>query len=122
MSGPPATLRVRALRLMSGAAAIAALALPAVGSLRAEAATQAPIKVDFAPVGANAPAGYVIDTGAAYSASTGRGWSSQTTTAPLSIVGNARDRNTVADQRLDTLISMQFTGTSGGVAKPARWE
>jgi hypothetical protein len=37
-------------------------------------------------------------------------------------VGNGRDRNKVADQRLDTLMHMQFTGTTGGVAVPARWE
>ena len=40
----------------------------------------------------------------------------------MSIVGNGRERNLTSDQKIDTFIHMQFTGSSGGVAKPARWE
>ena len=64
----------------------------------------------------------MLDSGEAYNATTKRGWISQTSSTPLSIVGNARDRNMVADQRLDTFIHMQYTGATGGVAQPARWE
>ena len=64
----------------------------------------------------------MLDTGEAYNATAKRGWINQTTTTPLSIVGNARDRNVVADQRLDSFIHMQYTGATGGVAQPARWE
>ena len=106
------------------AATLTCLALPMVGAAPTTAdaaAAQATIKVDFGPVGQTVPSGYYSDTGAAYSSSTGRGWISQTTTSPLSIVGNGRDRNKVADPRLDTLIAMQYSG-SAGVAKPARWE
>ncbi|MBV9950734.1 MAG: Ig-like domain-containing protein [Acidimicrobiia bacterium] len=108
-------------RVAAMAATLMCLALPLIGTTPAEAATQATIKVDFGPVGQKVPSGYHSDTGGAYSASTGRGWISQTTSSPLSIVGNGRDRNKVADARLDTLIAMQYTGSSG-VAKPARWE
>jgi len=80
------------------------------------------IKVDFGPVGAAVSPGYVGDHGEAFSSSSGRGWISQTSTTPLSIVGNGRERNLTSDQKIDTFIHMQFTGTSGGVAKPARWE
>jgi glucose/arabinose dehydrogenase len=80
------------------------------------------IKVDFGPVGAAVNAGYVGDHGEAFSSSSGRGWISQTSTTPLSIVGNGRERNLTSDQKIDTFIHMQFTGTTGGVAKPARWE
>ena len=64
----------------------------------------------------------MLDSGEAYNATAQRGWISQTSTTPLSIVGNARDRNAVADQRLDSFIHMQYSGATGGVAQPARWE
>jgi len=83
---------------------------------------QSPIRVNFAPQGETPPSGYVLDSGEAYSSTTGRGWISQTDSTPVSIVGNARDRDKVTDQRLDTFIHMQFTGDTGGVATPARWE
>jgi hypothetical protein len=109
-------------RVAALVATLVGLALPlAATPPPAQAATQATIKVDFGPVGQKVPSGYHSDTGAAYSSSTGRGWISQTSSSPLSIVGNGRDRNKVADARLDTLIAMQYKG-SAGVAKPARWE
>ena len=53
----------------------------------------------------------------------GYGWISQSSSAPLSIVGNSRDRDAAkfADQRLDTFMCMQYAG-SGGVNQPARWQ
>ena len=79
------------------------------------AAVQGPLKVDFGPSGTVVPAGYVLDTGGMYTASRGPGWIRQTTSTPVSITANTRDRNKVTDQRLDTLIAMQSS-------TPARWE
>ena len=69
------------------------------------------------------PHRYVNDSGAAYTATKGYGWISQSSSAPLSIVGNSRDRDAAkfADQRLDTFMCMQYAG-SGGVNQPARWQ
>ena len=79
-------------------------------------------RINFGPTGAPAPHRYTNDTGAAYTATRGYGWISQTDATPLTITGNGRDRNQLPDQRLDTFMHMQFTGTSGGVAQPARWQ
>ena len=79
-------------------------------------------RINFGPTGAPAPHRYTNDTGAAYTATRGYGWISQTDATPLAITGNGRDRNQLPDQRLDTFMHMQFTGTSGGVAQPARWQ
>jgi glucose/arabinose dehydrogenase len=75
------------------------------------------IKVNFEPVGAAVPSGYVADHGEAFSSAAGRGWIQQTSSTPLSIVGRARERNTTSDQRIDTFIHMQNPSTT-----PARWE
>ena len=64
------------------------------------------------------PHRYTNDTGAAYTP-TRYGWISQADATPLDITGNGRDRNQLPDQRLDTFMHMQFTGTSA--ASPARW-
>ncbi len=90
--------------------------------LRAKVATKPVARVNFQSKSAPVPPLYQRDHGEAFSSTKGYGWIAQNTRDPLSIVGNGRDRNKVADQRLDTLMHMQFTGTSGGVAVPARWE
>ncbi len=85
-------------------------------------------KINFQPTGAAVPTGYTKDTGAAYDATRGYGWVRQdslssTTHVPLEITPNTRDRNRVADQRLDTLIHMQDNApNSSGVKTPAAWE
>ncbi|MCA1656930.1 MAG: hypothetical protein LC713_04360, partial [Actinobacteria bacterium] len=90
--------------------------------LRPAPVTITPVaRVNFQPQDAPVPAGYTADVGAAYDDGRSYGWVAQSSSAPLSIVGNARDRNKVADQRLDTLMHMQYSGTAG-VAAPARWE
>jgi glucose/arabinose dehydrogenase len=80
-------------------------------------------RVNFQNESAPVPTGYAKDFGEPFDAARGRGWIAQDSPDPLSIVGNGRDRNAVADQRLDTLVHMQLpAGSGGGVAVPARWE
>ena len=56
-------------------------------------------------------------------ATRGYGWISQTDATPAAHHRQrARPQPPVPDQRLDTFMHMQFTGTSGGVAQPARWQ
>ncbi len=87
------------------------------------------IKVNFQSETAPVPTGYVRDYGQAYAARTGAdqgtglsyGWVVPGSDTPLNLVGNGRDRNLVSDQRLDTMMHMQYTGTSG-VAATGAWE
>ena len=94
---------------------------------RAAAAT-VDLKVNFQPSTAAVPAGYTPDGGLPYNATRGFGWiredSLSATHAGLDVSRNARDRNLVADQRLDTLIHMQYLpgGSGSGVTTPAAWE
>ncbi|HMC72480.1 MAG TPA: choice-of-anchor D domain-containing protein, partial [Mycobacteriales bacterium] len=85
-------------------------------------------KYNFQPATAPVPTGYNVDSGAAYSDTRGFGWITQssvssTTHTPLDLTPNTRDRNIETDQRLDTLIHMQYprTGTTN-VATPGAWE
>ncbi len=82
----------------------------------------AQIKINFQPLSATLPTGYLKDSGEAYSATRGYGWITQsslsTTHTPLDISANARERDrTGVDQRLDTLLHMQFPNTAA-----AAWE
>ncbi len=87
------------------------------------------LKVNFQPDAAPLPAGYTKDSGAGYSEIQGFGWiredSASTVHVPLDVSPNARDRNRLSDQRLDTLIHVQYpqgaTSTSA-VRTPAAWE
>ncbi|HUR18796.1 MAG TPA: Ig-like domain-containing protein [Acidimicrobiales bacterium] len=84
--------------------------------------TRTPVaRVNFQPQTAPVATGYSLDYGQGFDTTRGYGWISQTSTSALSLVGNARDRDLVADQRLDTLLHMQYSGTNG-VAVPGRWE
>lgn len=80
------------------------------------------VKINFQPNTA-VPAGYVKDSGEAYDATRGYGWVRQdslssATHTPLNITAYARDRNrTNIDQRLDTLLHMQYPNTPA-----AAWE
>ncbi|MBO9534718.1 MAG: hypothetical protein J7513_17220, partial [Solirubrobacteraceae bacterium] len=69
--------------------------------------------INFGPAGSAVPAGDTLDAGAAYSSGTGRGWVradslTSSTHAPLDVSSRARERNATSDQRLDTLIQMQY--------------
>ncbi|MDX6414364.1 MAG: large repetitive protein, partial [Gaiellaceae bacterium] len=87
-------------------------------------------KINFQPAGSTIPAGYVVDSGSAYSDTRGFGWVTQdslstATHVPLDVSPNARDRNLDPDQRFDTLIHMQYPTTSSSataVKTPAAWE
>lgn len=86
-------------------------------------------KINFQPAGSPIPSGYTADTGAAYSSTRGFGWVRQdslssSTHVPLDVSPNVRDRNRVADKRLDTLIQMQDNNASNpsAVKVPAAWE
>src|SRR5215217_2011490 len=123
-----------ASRRFVAAAAIATTAAVAAtpGGSAAVAAAQAtvaavPVKVNFQPAGAPVPTGYIADSGAPYSDSTGSGWVTQAslgsaTHAPVDIRPNTRDRNVNSDQRYDTFIHMQYAATGTGVSTPAAWE
>lgn len=83
--------------------------------------------VNFQSVGAIIPPNYVADTGAAFDNTRGYGWIREDSVngashVPLNITGNGRDRqNFNTDQRYDTIMHMQYTGTNG-VATSAAWE
>ncbi len=83
----------------------------------------AQFKINFQPLTATLPTGYLKDSGEKYSTARGYGWVTQAslssaTHTPLDISDNARERNrTGVDQRLDTLLHMQFPNTAA-----AAWE
>ena len=79
-------------------------------------------KINFQDQASTAPAGYTADYGQAFDTTRGFGWQNQNTGAPLSLVGNGRARNVLADKRLDTLMQMQLKAGSAGVTTPGKWE
>jgi N-acetylneuraminic acid mutarotase len=88
-----------------------------------------PKRFNFQPAAAPVPAGYAVDSGRGYDAARGSGWiredSIDATHVALDISPNTRDRNLVSDQRLDTLVHMQFpagTANDTAVRTPAAWE
>jgi hypothetical protein len=88
------------------------------------------VNVNFQPAGAPLPAGYVLDSGAAWSDARASGWVTQASLSsgsrvPLDLSPNTRDRNLEADQRLDTVIHMQYPpagSSSTAVKTPGAWE
>lgn len=80
------------------------------------------VMINFQPVDAETPEGYIADSGQAYSEERGRGWVLQNSLdesepTPLNISSKARERNAIDSQRLDTLVHMQPAGNSA-----AAWE
>lgn len=67
---------------------------------------EAVARVDFTADGASPAAGYTADAGQPYSATRKFGWVNSTG-VPISLVGQGRDRNVIADERLDSFIHMQ---------------
>lgn len=68
--------------------------------------------INFQPQNAVIPDSYLADSGLGYSASRGYGWITQqslgsSTPTPVDISGEARDRNAISEQRLDTFLHMQ---------------
>jgi Bacterial Ig-like domain len=109
--------------------AVAALAGPLAFAPPAAAAVTPVAKVNFQPAASPVPAGYTADTGAPFDAARGSGWVRQDslsgTHVPLDLTRNTRDRNRAGvDQRLDTLIHLQYgdTGGTNGVATAGAWE
>jgi hypothetical protein len=108
--------------------AVFLLMLAAGGVVPARGATVA-LKFNFQPASSPVPAGYQADSGAAWSDVAGFGWVRQdslgsATHVPLDITPNTRDRNVETDQRLDTLVHMQYplNGSTTAVTTPAAWE
>lgn len=89
-----------------GSAAATAAAGCLMGALEPRQLLSFSANVNFQPGGAPVPSGYLADTGAVY-ANRGNGhtygWNADNR-------ANARDRNATADQRYDTLVSMQRNG------------
>lgn len=76
------------------------------------------IKINFQTSSASVPTGYVKDSGEGYNATRGYGWVKSGTHTPLDYSLYARERNrSGVDQRLDTLLHMQYAG-----AAAAAWE
>ena len=94
------------------------------------------VKVDFQNEASTPAPGYLADWGQAYgprsSANQGTGssygWVNVGASTPLSLVGNGRNRNTDTpsanqpDQRLATMLHMQYAGGTMGVPVPGSWE
>ncbi len=113
-------------------ASVSATVTPAVGAGGAVS-----LKVNFADAVTAPPSGYVTDFGQAFGTRTGAnqgtgnafGWVKIGTSTPVSIEGNARNRNTgtppvnQADLRLATFMHMQLpANAASGVHEDASWE
>jgi hypothetical protein len=83
------------------------------------------LKVNFSDAATAPPAGYVRDSGAAYTGARGHGWIDLGELTPASLEGNGRNRNPAAGQpdlRLATLIHAQLPAGSAGSHTPGAWE
>jgi Bacterial Ig-like domain len=83
------------------------------------------LKVDFSDAATAPAAGYVRDSGGAYTATRGYGWVDLGEGTPADLTGNGRNRNPAAgqsDPRLATFIHAQLPAGSAGVATPGAWE
>ncbi|MFC4070186.1 Ig-like domain-containing protein [Actinoplanes subglobosus] len=83
------------------------------------------LKVDFSDVATAPAAGYLRDSGAAFTTDRGHGWIDLGELTPASLEGNGRNRNPAAgqaDPRLATLIHAQLPAASAGSHTPGAWE
>ncbi|GIM91944.1 Ig-like domain-containing protein [Paractinoplanes toevensis] len=83
------------------------------------------LKVDFSDAATAPAAGYVRDSGGAFTAARGYGWVDLGEGTPVDLTGNGRNRNPAAgqaDARLATFIHAQLPAGSAGVVTPGRWE
>ncbi|WP_250031357.1 Ig-like domain-containing protein [Paractinoplanes maris] len=84
-----------------------------------------PLKVDFSDAATTPAAGYVRDSGGAFTAARGFGWVDLGERTPIDLTGNGRNRNPAAgqtDPRLATFLHAQLPAGSAGVATPGAWE
>ncbi|MDQ3858089.1 MAG: choice-of-anchor D domain-containing protein, partial [Actinomycetota bacterium] len=97
------------------------------------ALTTVDLKSNFQNGTAPVPAGHLRDFGEPFGARAGAnqgsglvyGWVVPGSSTPLNLVGNGRDRDAVADQRLDTFVHMQANTLSNafsGVKAEGAWE
>ena len=83
------------------------------------------LNVDFSDAATAPAAGYVRDSGGAWTADRGYGWVDLGERTPVDLTGNGRNRNPAAgqpDQRLATFVHAQLPAGSAGVATPGAWE
>ncbi|MFF5075943.1 Ig-like domain-containing protein [Actinoplanes sp. NPDC000266] len=83
------------------------------------------LKVDFSDAATTPAAGYVRDSGGAFTAARGYGWVDLGERTPVDLTGNGRNRNPAAgqaDARLATFMHAQLPAGSAGVATPGAWE
>jgi len=86
------------------------------------------VQINFQPVSSMVPIGFTADTGAAFSATRGYGWVTQSSagtasTTALDVTANTRDRATGNySAQLNTFIHMQYTAAGAGNTTPAAWE
>jgi hypothetical protein len=83
------------------------------------------LNVDFSDAASAPAAGYVRDSGGAFTAARGYGWVDLGERTPVDLTGNGRNRNPAAaqaDARLATFVHAQLPAGSAGVATPGAWE
>ena len=86
------------------------------------------VKINFQPQGSAVPAGFIADTGAAYTAARGWGWVTQASAgtaaaSPLDLTPNTRDRATSSfSAQLNTFVHMQYSAAGTGNPTAGAWE
>ena len=86
------------------------------------------VKINFQPQGSAVPAGFIADTGAAYTAARGWGWVTQASAgtaaaSPLDLTPNTRDRATGSfSAQLNTFVHMQYSAAGTGNPTAGAWE
>lgn len=88
------------------------------------------VRFNFGPVTASAAEGSIQDSGEAFSDSRGFGWVTQDTVGsenptPINVTANTRDRNSIQQDDLDSLIHLQYPdalGNSNAETTPVAWE
>ena len=86
------------------------------------------VKINFQPQGSAVPAGFIADTGAAYTTTRGSGWVTQASAgtpvaSPLDLTPNTRDRATGSfSAQLNTFVHMQYNAAGTGNPTAGAWE
>ena len=92
------------------------------------ASLSVPVNINFQPASSAVPAGFISDTGAAYSNARQYGWITEASVGtpapvPLDVTANTRDRNlSSVPAQLNTFIHLQYSAGGAGNATPAAWE
>jgi glucose/arabinose dehydrogenase len=106
---------------ITAAIALTAGALAAAAPAAADPTVPLPLLVNFQAQTTVTPSGYVGDYGQPYDSTRGYGWV-DSAGAPLSLVGNGRDRGVLSDKRLDTFVHMQLPAVAAGVHTQGAWK